>query len=250
VTDLLELDGVWAGYGGSDVLRDLTFSVPAGGITCVVGPNGAGKSTVLRVVSGQLKPRLGRVLFQGEEIGGLKPHQVLQRGIVQVAQNHTLFPDMTVRDNVEMGGFLLRDRAEVGRRLMHIQEVFPIVRDRAHDKAGSLSGGQQRLVEFARCLMLDPKLVVLDEPSMGLDPKTLRTVLAQVRTIWDEGRTVLLVEQNVRAGLSLATRAVVVESGHVRLEGTGSEVLANPEVAHLYLGGSTRQPSAVKSGPD
>ena len=250
MTDLLELDGVWAGYGGSDVLRDLTFSVPAGGITCVVGPNGAGKSTVLRVVSGQLKPRLGRVLFQGEEIGGLKPHQVLQRGIVQVAQNHTLFPDMTVRDNVEMGGFLLRDRAEVGRRLRHIQEVFPIVRDRAHDKAGSLSGGQQRLVEFARCLMLDPKLVVLDEPSMGLDPKTLRTVLAQVRTIWDEGRTVLLVEQNVRAGLSLATRAVVVESGHVRLEGTGSEVLANPEVAHLYLGGGTRQPSAVKSGPD
>jgi ABC-type branched-subunit amino acid transport system ATPase component len=250
VTDLLELDGVWAGYGGSDVLRDLTFSVPAGGITCVVGPNGAGKSTVLRVVSGQLKPRLGRVLFQGEEIGGLKPHQVLQRGIVQVAQNHTLFPDMTVRDNVEMGGFLLRDRAEVGRRLRHIQEVFPIVRDRAQDKAGSLSGGQQRLVEFARCLMLDPKLVVLDEPSMGLDPKTLRTVLAQVRTIWDEGRTVLLVEQNVRAGLSLATRAVVVESGHVRLEGTGSEVLANPEVAHLYLGGGTRQPSAVKSGPD
>jgi ABC-type branched-subunit amino acid transport system ATPase component len=250
VTDLLELDGVWAGYGGSDVLRDLTFSVPAGGITCVVGPNGAGKSTVLRVVSGQLKPRLGRVLFQGEEIGGLKPHQVLQRGIVQVAQNHTLFPDMTVRDNVEMGGFLLRDRAEVGRRLRHIQEVFQIVRDRAHDKAGSLSGGQQRLVEFARCLMLDPKLVVLDEPSMGLDPKTLRTVLAQVRTIWDEGRTVLLVEQNVRAGLSLATRAVVVESGHVRLEGTGSEVLANPEVAHLYLGGGTRQPSAVKSGPD
>jgi ABC-type branched-subunit amino acid transport system ATPase component len=250
VTDLLELDGVWAGYGGSDVLRDLTFSVPAGGITCVVGPNGAGKSTVLRVVSGQLKPRLGRVLFQGEEIGGLKPHQVLQRGIVQVAQNHTLFPDMTVRDNVEMGGFLLRDRAEVGRRLRHIQEVFQIVRDRAHDKAGSLSGGQQRLVEFARCLMLDPKLVVLDEPSMGLDPNTLRTVLAQVRTIWDEGRTVLLVEQNVRAGLSLATRAVVMESGHVRLEGTGSEVLANPEVAHLYLGGGTRQPSAVKSGPD
>lgn len=244
MSGLLQMEGVWAGYGGSDVLRDLSFSVPAGSITCVVGPNGAGKSTVLRVVSGQLRPRLGRVLFEGHEINGLSPRQVLGLGIVQVAQNHTLFPDMTVRDNVEMGGFLLRDRAETGRRLRQIEDVFPIVRDRAQAKAGGLSGGQQRLVEFARCLMLDPKLVVLDEPSMGLDPKTLRTVLGQVRTIWEEGRTVLLVEQNVRAGLSLATRAVVVESGHVRLEGSGQEMLDNPEVARLYLGGGTARSTA------
>lgn len=236
---LLELEGVWAGYGGSDVLRDLTLSVPAGSITCVVGPNGAGKSTVLRVVSGQLSPRLGKVMFEGQDIGGRNPRQILGLGIVQVAQNHTLFPDMSVRDNVEMGGFLLRDRKEVSRRLKSIQELFQIVTDRAHDKAGALSGGQQRLVEFARCLMLDPKLVVLDEPSMGLDPKTLRIVLQQVRTMWEEGRTVLLVEQNVRAGLSLATQAVVVESGHVRLQGTGSETLGNPEIARLYLGGGT-----------
>lgn len=244
MSGLLQMEGVWAGYGGSDVLRDLSFSVPAGSITCVVGPNGAGKSTVLRVVSGQLRPRLGRVLFEGHEINGLSPRQVLGLGIVQVAQNHTLFPDMTVRDNVEMGGFLLRDRAETGRRLRQIEDVFPIVRDRGQAKAGGLSGGQQRLVEFARCLMLDPKLVVLDEPSMGLDPKTLRTVLGQVRTIWEEGRTILLVEQNVRAGLSLATRAVVVESGHVRLEGSGQEMLDNPEVAHLYLGGGTARSTA------
>jgi ABC-type branched-subunit amino acid transport system ATPase component len=239
MTALLELDGVWAGYGGSDVLRDLSLAVPEGSITCVVGPNGAGKSTILRVVSGQLKPRLGKVLFNGQEIGGRTPRQVLGLGIVQVAQNHTLFPEMTVRENVELGGFLLSDRHEVSKRLKSIEELFPIVTDRAHDKAGALSGGQQRLVEFARCLMLDPKLVVLDEPSMGLDPKTLRVVLQQVRTMWEDGRTVLLVEQNVRAGLSLATQAVVVESGHTRLEGTGAEVLGNPEIAQLYLGGGT-----------
>ena len=234
---LLELDGVWAGYGGSDVLRDLTFSVPEGSVTCIVGPNGAGKSTILRVVSGQVTPRRGTVTFEGRRISGRNPRQVLALGIVQVAQSHSLFPDMTVRENVEMGGFLLRDRAEVGRRRRQIEELFPIVVDRADDKAGALSGGQQRLVEFARCLMLDPKLVVLDEPSMGLDPKTLKTVLQQVRTMWEDGRTILLVEQNVRAGLSLATRAVVVESGTVRLEGTGSEVMGNPEIAQLYLGG-------------
>jgi ABC-type branched-subunit amino acid transport system ATPase component len=234
---LLRLDHVWAGYGGSDVLRDLTLSVPRRSITCVVGPNGAGKSTVLRVISGQLSPRLGTVTFEGEQIGGRSARQILQLGIVQVAQNHTLFPDMTVRENVEMGAFLIRDKGEVARRLNQVEELFPIVTDRANDKAGALSGGQQRLVEFARCLMLDPELVVLDEPSMGLDPKTLRTVLRQVKAMWQAGRTILLVEQNVRAGLSLATQAVVVESGHVRLEGTGPEVIDNPEIAQLYLGG-------------
>jgi branched-chain amino acid transport system ATP-binding protein len=234
---LLELDGVWAGYGGSDVLRDLTFSVPEGSVTCIVGPNGAGKSTILRVVSGQVTPRRGTVTFEGNRISGRNPRQILALGIVQVAQSHSLFPDMTVRENVEMGGFLLRDRAEVARRRRQIEELFPIVVDRAEDKAGALSGGQQRLVEFARCLMLDPRLVVLDEPSMGLDPRTLKSVLRQVRTMWEDGRTILLVEQNVRAGLSLATRAVVVESGTVRLEGTGAEVVGNPEIAQLYLGG-------------
>jgi ABC-type branched-subunit amino acid transport system ATPase component len=236
MTDLLELRGVWAGYGGSDVLRDLTIAVPEGGVTCIVGPNGAGKSTILRVVSGQLKPRQGSVLFDGQDIAGRSPRQILGLGIVQVAQNHTLFPDMTVRENVELGGFLIRDRSEVARRLKAVTELFPIVHERARDKAGSLSGGQQRLVEFARCLMVEPRLVVLDEPSMGLDPKTLRLVLRQVRAMWESGRTVLLVEQNVRAGLSLATHAVVVESGHVRLEGSGADLRKNSEIAHLYLG--------------
>ncbi|WP_037568401.1 ABC transporter ATP-binding protein [Phaeacidiphilus oryzae] len=236
---LLEFRGVSAGYGGSDVLRDLSLAVPRGGVTCVVGPNGAGKSTVLRVLSGQLAPRRGQVLFKGRDITGLSPRRVLREGIVQVAQNHTLFPEMSVRENVRAGAFLLRDRAAVARRLAEVEEAFPIVRERAGERAGALSGGQRRLVEFARCLMLDPELVVLDEPSMGLDPRTLRVVLGRVRDMAEAGRTVLLVEQNVRAGLSLAARAVVLESGRVRLTGTGAALLADARVAHLYLGGAT-----------
>jgi len=234
----LTLDGVVAGYGGGDVLHGVTFDVQAGGITCVVGPNGAGKSTLLATVSGLLKPRLGRILFRGEALQGCTPRQVLQRGIVQVPQNHSLFREMSVRENVEMGGFLIRDRRVVAERLERVVSLFPIVAERAKDKAGSLSGGQQRLVEFARCLMLDPALVILDEPSMGLDPKTLRTVFNTVRQMRADGRTLLLVEQNARAGLRLSSHGVVLENGLVRLQGTGREVLEHPEIGQLYLGGT------------
>jgi ABC-type branched-subunit amino acid transport system ATPase component len=243
VSALLELSGVWAGYDGSDILRDLNLSVPEGGVTCIVGPNGAGKSTILRVISGQLRPRLGSVTLAGESLVGKSPREVLAKGVVQVAQNHSLFPAMTVAENVRLGAFLLKDKALVAQRMTEVEALFPIVRDRAGEKAGSLSGGQQRLVEFARCLMLDPRLVVLDEPSMGLDPRTLRLVMQTVREMHRAGRTVLLVEQNVRAGLSLASHAVVVESGHVRLAGEGREVLDNPEISQLYLGGTVRAPA-------
>jgi ABC-type branched-subunit amino acid transport system ATPase component len=239
VTALLELSGIWAGYDGGDVLRDLSISVPEGKITCIVGPNGSGKSTILRVVSGQLRPRLGSVEFGGRPLRGMTPAQILALGVVQVAQSHSLFPLMTVRENVVLGGFLVRDRGLIDRRLKEVEDLFPLVRDRHGEKAGSLSGGQQRQVEFARCLMLDPKLVVLDEPSMGLEPRMLRLVMKTIRSMREVGRTVLLVEQNVRSGLALADQAVVVEGGTVRLRGTGKEVLSNPEIGHLYLGGST-----------
>jgi ABC-type branched-subunit amino acid transport system ATPase component len=239
MTGLLELTGIWAGYDGGDVLRDLSLSVPEGRVTCIVGPNGSGKSTILRVISGQLKPRLGSVEFAGESLKGLTPAQILRRGVVQVAQSHSLFPSMTVRENVALGGFLVRDRALIDRRLKEAEALFPVVRERHSEKAGSLSGGQQRQVEFARCLMLDPKLVVLDEPSMGLEPRMLRLVMNTIRAMRDAGRTVLLVEQNVRSGLALADQAVVVEGGTVRLRGSGTEVLNNPEIGQLYLGGST-----------
>ena len=235
---LLKLHHVVAGYGGSDVLKGVDLVVEKGSITCIVGPNGAGKSTVLRVISGLLKPRLGEITFDDRSIAGLNPRQILGRGIVQVPQNHSLFTDMTVSDNVRLGGYLLHDQKLVDRRLSVVETFFPIVKERAKEKAGNLSGGQQRLVEFARCLMLDPALILLDEPSMGLDPQTLKLVLETVSLMHSTGKTILLVEQNVRAGLSLSTHGVVMESGQVKLEGTHQEILDNPEISHLYLGGT------------
>lgn len=227
-----------AGYDGSDVLKGLDLSVEEGSVTCVVGPNGAGKSTVLKVVSGLLKPRRGRMAFKGQDVTGLNPRRALALGIVQVPQSHSLFPDMTVRQNVRLGAFTVRDTALVDRRMAEVEAMFPIVRERAGEKAGNLSGGQQRLVEFARSLMLDPELILLDEPSMGLDPRTLKAVFETVERMHEGGRTILLVEQNVRAGLAIATHGIVLESGQVRLEGSHEEVLDNPQIGRLYLGTS------------
>lgn len=235
---VLRLHNVYAGYGGGDVLQGVDLTVEQGSIVCIVGPNGAGKSTVLRVISGLLKPRVGDVTFDGQSIAGLNPRQVLARGIVQVQQNHSLFTDMTVRENVRLGAYTLNDTALINRRLAEVEELFPVVKERARDKAGSLSGGQQRQVEFARCLMLDPRVVLLDEPSMGLDPKTLKRVFEVVTLMHSTGRTILLVEQNARSGLSISTHGVVMESGRVRLEGTHREILDNPKVGELYLGGA------------
>jgi len=235
---LLILHNVYAGYEGGDVLKGIDLAVEQGTTTCIVGPNGAGKSTVLRVLSGLLKPRLGEITFNGRSIVGMSPHQILTLGIVQVQQSHSLFSQMTVRENVKLGGYMLRDAALVKRRLSEVEVLFPVVKERAGDKAGSLSGGQQRLVEFARSLMLDPKLILLDEPSMGLDPMTFKQVIETIKAMQSSGRTIVLVEQNVRSGLNLSTRGVVMESGRVRLEGTQTEILNNPETGHLYLGGT------------
>jgi ABC-type branched-subunit amino acid transport system ATPase component len=235
---LLRIENVYAGYDGGDILKGVSFEVAQGTMTCIVGPNGAGKSTVLRVVSGLLKPRQGQVYFDGQPIGGLSPRQILDLGIVQVPQNHSLFASMTVEQNVRLGAYTINDQKLVARRLDQVRELFPIVREAAHKKAASLSGGQQRLVEFARCLMLEPKVILLDEPSMGLDPRTFKYVIDTILLMKSTGRTLLLIEQNARTGLSISDQGVVLESGHVRLQGTHTEVLENPEIGHLYLGGS------------
>lgn len=235
---LLTLTDVYAGYDGGDVLKGISLAIEQRTTTCIVGPNGAGKSTILRVLSGLLKSRLGEITFDGRSLAGLNPRQILALGIVQVPQNHSLFPDLTVRENVRLGAYTLRDKALSARRLVEVEEMFPIVQERAHDKAGSLSGGQQRLVEFARCLMLDPRLILLDEPSMGLDPKTFKQVIETIQVMQRSGRTIILVEQNARTGLSISDHGVVLESGRIRLEGTHTDILHNPEIGHLYLGGT------------
>jgi len=237
-SNFVTFSGVFAGYGGGDVLKDVAFSVPKGGITTIVGPNGSGKSTLLKTVSGLVRPRLGEIMFKGQNLVGLNARQILRLGVVQVPQNHSLFKEMTVEENVELGAFLVKDRSVIASRLKTIKEMFPIVAERANDKAGALSGGQQRLVEFARCLMLEPELVVLDEPSMGLDPKTLKVMFATVKMMNEAGRTVLLVEQNARQALKMSHYGVVLENGHVRLSGSGHEVLNHPEIGALYLGGA------------
>jgi ABC-type branched-subunit amino acid transport system ATPase component len=246
----LEVAGVVAGYGGGDVLRGVSLQVMDGGITCVVGPNGAGKSTLLSTISGLLRPRLGEITLHGERLTGKTPRQILKAGVVQVPQNHSLFREMTVRENISLGGYTLRERGLADRRLTQVLEMFPQVTEWLDKKAGSLSGGQQRLVEFARGQMLDPKLVILDEPSMGLAPKVLKSVFDAVRMMHAQGKTILLVEQNARAGLRLSTHGVVLENGLVRLSGTGQEVLEHPEIGALYLGGavSAEQPAAAEGG--
>jgi branched-chain amino acid transport system ATP-binding protein len=235
---LLSVRGVCAGYGGGDILKQVSIDVPRGGITCVVGPNGAGKSTLLATISGLLHPREGEIRFGDRVVSGLAPRQVLARGISQIPQAHSLFPEMTVRENVEMGAFTVSDQKLVATRLKTVEELYPIVRERADEKAGSLSGGQQRLVEFARCLMLDPELIMLDEPSMGLDPQTRQIVFEMIDQMNRRGKTILLVEQNARAGLKLSSHGVVLENGTVRLSGSGREVLDHPEIGALYLGGA------------
>ena len=233
---LLLLSDVVAGYGAGDILKGVSLKVGQGQVTCLIGPNGAGKSTVLKCVSGLLRPRAGSVSFGGEDITSASPRTTLGLGLVHVPQDRSLFPHMTVWDNLLMGGYSIRDHGAIRRRMEEAADLFPIVGQRGRSHAGSLSGGEQKQVEIARTLLLDPRLIMLDEPSIGLDPKSRRLVFDAIGTLAASGRTVLLVEQNARSGLAASHVGAVLESGVVRLVRTASALLTDPEVARLYLG--------------
>ncbi len=241
---ILELAGVVAGYGAGDILRGVDLRIPPATVTCLIGPNGAGKSTVLKTISGLLRPRLGTVVYDGREISALSPKARLLLGIAHVPQERSLFPAMTVADNLLMGGYLVKDKHVVRDRIDHAVRVFPICARRSRAAAGSLSGGEQKQVELARTLVLDPRLILLDEPSIGLDPRSRSLVFESVTALAEAGRTILLVEQNARSGLAVSDFGAVLEAGTVRLAAAGRELLDDPEVARLYLGAAAvpRQP--------
>jgi len=235
---LLELNDIQAGYGRAAlVLRGLTVRVPAAAVVCLVGPNGAGKSTVLKVASGLLPPRSGQILIDGKDVTGQGPQQMLASGLAHVLQGHSVFPEMTVAENVLLGGYTLRDRAVNDERAAFVRNLFPVVGERWKSLAGLLSGGQQKQVEFARSLMVSPKVVLLDEPSMGLDPKTTSTVFEQVVRMREAGTAVLLVEQNARRALETADIGCVLDLGKVYISGPAPDLLADPQLSELYLGG-------------
>ena len=235
-TPRLEIKNIIAVYGAGLVLKGVNLELQVGEVMCLIGPNGAGKSTVLKTVSGLLPPREGQILLDGEDITGQTPKANLRRGVVHVPQERSLFPGMTLWDNLLMGGYLIRDRKLILSRIEEAAHLFPIIRERQKEHAGSLSGGEQKQVELARTLLFDPKLILLDEPSIGLDPKSRRLVFDAINGLAKAGRTILLVEQNARSGLAASDKGAVLETGIVRIVGKASDLLENPEVAKLYLG--------------
>jgi branched-chain amino acid transport system ATP-binding protein len=233
---LLELSQIVAGYEEVEVLRGVTLAVRAGEIACLIGANGAGKSTLLRTVFGMVPPRQGTIRFAGEEIGGRPSTQVLKRGVGYVPQGRCNFPAMSVEENLEMGAYLRRD-ARVREDIEALLTRFPMLAEKRHDPAGTLSGGQQQILEMAIAQLLHPRLLMVDEPSLGLDPRMVEVVFDTILSINREGTTILMVEQNAKRALSVSHRGFVLELGRNRFEGTGQELLDNPEVRQHYLGG-------------
>src|SRR5512139_3635584 len=238
----LVIENVVAGYGsGPDILRGLSLTVESGKTYCIIGPNGAGKSTLIKVIAGLIKPRKGHVSYEGKVIDHLRADQVLQHGICYVPSDRCLFPEMTVKENLRMGGYVLKNSKLVDRRIEEIFGQFPILKQKSSQMARTLSGGQQQLASIARAMVVKPELMMLDEPSLGLAPKVVQQIFETIRSLREQGLTILLVEQNARKGLENADQGVVLDLGTNSFERPAVEVLRDPRIQELYLG-KRRQP--------
>jgi branched-chain amino acid transport system ATP-binding protein len=233
---LLSIDKINVFYGGIHALRDVSLSVAAGEVVTLIGANGAGKSTTLRAISGLVEPRTGTVTFDGEQIQGTPAHTLVARGISMAPEGRGVFANLTVLENLEMGAYLVRDHARVKQDLEKGFALFPRLKERVKQRAGTLSGGEQQMLAIARALMSRPKLLLLDEPSLGLAPLVCHTIFTTIDRIKGSGTTVLLVEQNANAALKHSDRAYVLETGAVILEGTSEAIARNPRVREAYLG--------------
>lgn len=234
---LLEVTRVYAGYGKFDVLRGVSLHVKPGEIVSIIGPNGAGKSTLFKTITGFLRPREGQVFFAGKEITGIRPDRLGSMGLSYIPQGRSLFPEMTVEENLELGAFIEPVQQKVRQALEEVYARFPRLKERRKQLAGNLSGGEQQMLVMGRALMLKPKLILLDEPSLGLAPKLVSLIFEQILKLNDWHMTLLLIEQNARRALEAAHRGYVLDLGQNRFEGTGLELLNNPQVKQLYLGG-------------
>lgn len=242
---ILELERVVAGYGKMTILNETSFRIRGGSITTIIGPNGAGKSTVFKTVFGLLRAEAGRITYAGRDITNLRPRRLLELGICYVPQGRNIFPELSVRHNLELGAVALASRGTIEARMAAAMDRFPVLRRKANAQASTLSGGEQKLLEIARGLLLDPKLILIDEPSIGLSPILTREVLGIVRALRDSGVTVLMVEQNAKSALEISDDGVVLEMGRVRLQDNARAILGDPRIARLFLGGTTGEESTV-----
>jgi branched-chain amino acid transport system ATP-binding protein len=240
---ILTLTDVVSGYGRMTILNGTSAAIRRAAITTVIGPNGAGKSTLFKTVFGLLPVRAGAIRFDGRDVTGFAPRQMLDAGIVYVPQGRNIFPELSVRHNLELGGVALRDQKTLPGRIDAMMRRFPMLAERADGQASTLSGGQQKLLELARGLLLDPRLMLIDEPSIGLSPLMVQEVFAILKELRDRGVTILLIEQNARQALQISDDGLVLEQGQARIADSAPRILQDPRIAQLFLGGSL-QPTA------
>jgi branched-chain amino acid transport system ATP-binding protein len=234
---MLKIENLEVAYGNIKAIKGISLEVNQGEIVTLIGSNGAGKSTTLRAISGILKPRSGSITFNGDRIDGVEGHEIVAKGICQSPEGRRIFPKMTVDENLDLGAFLRNDKNEIANDRQRVLELFPRLQERIDQKAGTMSGGEQQMLAVGRALMGSPKLLLLDEPSMGLAPVLVEMIFETIEKINKQGTTILLVEQNALAALNVADRAYVLESGSIKMSGKAKDLISNDEVTKAYLGG-------------